>query len=139
MKEKTKILVTGGTGYIGSHTAVELINAGYDVVIIDNLSNSNREVLDGIEAIRILVQREGSFEELDRVLQIDLKRGFDAISTLDEAGQITRCYLRPEEKDWNGYAEFVMFSYGTRETVLLDIYGTFDVHSISRLTAIRPN
>lgn len=51
MKEKTKILVTGGTGYIGSHTAVELINAGYEVVIIDNLSNSNREVLDGIEAI----------------------------------------------------------------------------------------
>ncbi|MGM9862518.1 MAG: UDP-glucose 4-epimerase GalE, partial [Muribaculaceae bacterium] len=43
--------VTGGTGYIGSHTTVELINAGYDVVIIDNLSNSNREVLDGIEAI----------------------------------------------------------------------------------------
>jgi len=51
MNQKTRILVTGGTGYIGSHTAVELINAGYDVVIIDNLSNSNREVLDGIEAI----------------------------------------------------------------------------------------
>ena len=49
--DKTRILVTGGTGYIGSHTAVELINAGYSVVIIDNLSNSNREVLDGIEAI----------------------------------------------------------------------------------------
>ncbi len=49
--EKTRILVTGGTGYIGSHTTVELINAGYDVVIIDNLSNSNPEVLDGIEAI----------------------------------------------------------------------------------------
>lgn len=48
---RERILVTGGTGYIGSHTAVELINAGYDVVIIDNLSNSNREVLDGIEAI----------------------------------------------------------------------------------------
>lgn len=46
-----KILVTGGTGYIGSHTTVELINAGYDVVIIDNLSNSNIGVLDGIEAI----------------------------------------------------------------------------------------
>ena len=46
-----KILVTGGTGYIGSHTAVELIEAGYEVVIIDNLSNSNIEVLDGIEAI----------------------------------------------------------------------------------------
>ncbi len=46
-----KILVTGGTGYIGSHTAVELQQAGYEVVIIDNLSNSNIGVLDGIEAI----------------------------------------------------------------------------------------
>ncbi|MBF6598312.1 MAG: UDP-glucose 4-epimerase GalE [Fermentimonas sp.] len=43
-----KILVTGGTGYIGSHTVVELQQAGYEVVIIDNLSNSNEEVLDGI-------------------------------------------------------------------------------------------
>lgn len=48
---KTKILVTGGTGYIGSHTVVELQNAGYEVVIIDNLSNSNANVIDGIEAI----------------------------------------------------------------------------------------
>ena len=48
---KGKILVTGGTGYIGSHTVVELQNAGYEVVIIDNLSNSNIEVLDGIEKI----------------------------------------------------------------------------------------
>lgn len=48
---KEKILVTGGTGYIGSHTTVQLQEAGYEVVIIDNLSNSNREVLDGIEAI----------------------------------------------------------------------------------------
>lgn len=48
---KDTILVTGGTGYIGSHTVVELIEAGYDVVIVDNLSNSNAAVLDGIEAI----------------------------------------------------------------------------------------
>ena len=48
---KGKILVTGGTGYIGSHTSVELQNAGYEVVIIDNLSNSNIGVLDGIEKI----------------------------------------------------------------------------------------
>ena len=48
---KGKILVTGGTGYIGSHTVVELQAAGYDVVIIDNLSNSNKDVLDGIEKI----------------------------------------------------------------------------------------
>ncbi len=46
-----QILVTGGTGYIGSHTVVELQNAGYEVIIVDNLSNSSLEVLDGIEKI----------------------------------------------------------------------------------------
>jgi UDP-glucose 4-epimerase len=46
-----KILVTGGTGYIGSHTVVELQESGYDVVIVDNLSNSKIEVLDNIEKI----------------------------------------------------------------------------------------
>lgn len=46
-----KILVTGGTGYIGSHTSIELINSGYEVVIIDNLFNSNVGVLDKIEEI----------------------------------------------------------------------------------------
>ncbi|MCH5216188.1 MAG: UDP-glucose 4-epimerase GalE [Muribaculaceae bacterium] len=48
---KGKILVTGGTGYIGSHTVVELLSVGYDVVIIDNLSNSDISVLDGIQKI----------------------------------------------------------------------------------------
>ena len=48
---KNRILVTGGTGYIGSHTVVELINAGYEPLIIDNLSNSNIGVLDGIKKI----------------------------------------------------------------------------------------
>ena len=48
---KQTILVTGGTGFIGSHTTVELINAGYKVVIVDNLSNSNANVVDGIEEI----------------------------------------------------------------------------------------
>jgi len=46
-----RILVTGGLGYIGSHTVVELMEAGYDVYVVDNLSNSNIEVLNGIEAI----------------------------------------------------------------------------------------
>lgn len=47
----SKILVTGGTGYIGSHTVVELYNAGYTPVIVDNLSNSNIKILDQIEKI----------------------------------------------------------------------------------------
>ena len=48
---KKAILVTGGTGYIGSHTTVELIQSGYEVVIVDNLSNSQADVVDGIEKI----------------------------------------------------------------------------------------
>jgi len=59
---KAKILVTGGTGYIGSHTAVELQNAGYEVVIVDNLSNSNADVVDGIERITGI---RPAFEQLD--------------------------------------------------------------------------
>jgi UDP-glucose 4-epimerase len=64
MKEKNRelILVTGGTGYIGSHTTVELMEAGHDVLVIDNFSNSRIEVLDGIEKI---AGRRPSFEKLD--------------------------------------------------------------------------
>ncbi len=57
-----KILVTGGTGYIGSHTAVELIEAGYKIIIADNLSNSKIEVLDGIEKI---TGTKPEFEKID--------------------------------------------------------------------------
>src|ERR1700760_4995477 len=46
-----KILVTGGLGYIGSHTVVELINAGYEPVSVDDLSNSNPKILDQVEKI----------------------------------------------------------------------------------------
>lgn len=46
-----KILVTGGAGYIGSHTCVELLNSNYDVVVVDNLYNSCREALKRVEKI----------------------------------------------------------------------------------------
>lgn len=59
---KGKILVTGGAGYIGSHTAVELQNAGYEVVIIDNLSNSTADSIDGIEQI---TGKRPVFEKVD--------------------------------------------------------------------------
>ena len=57
-----KILVTGGLGFIGSHTVVELQNEGFEVVIIDNLSNSSIEVLDGIEKI---TGKKPIFEKMD--------------------------------------------------------------------------
>ncbi|WP_437397321.1 UDP-glucose 4-epimerase GalE [Flagellimonas lutimaris] len=57
-----KILVTGGLGFIGSHTVVELQNEGFEVVVVDNLSNSSIDVLDGIEAI---TGKKPIFEEFD--------------------------------------------------------------------------
>ena len=57
-----KILVTGGLGFIGSHTVVELQNQGFEVVIVDNLSNSSEEVLKGITAI---TNKTPLFEKLD--------------------------------------------------------------------------
>jgi len=56
------ILITGGTGYIGSHTVVELINAGFEVIIVDNFSNSERVVLDRVEKI---TNKKIAFEEMD--------------------------------------------------------------------------
>lgn len=57
-----KILVTGGTGYIGSHTVCELLNNDYEVVVVDNLCNSKKEV---IESIKEITNKELSFYEID--------------------------------------------------------------------------
>ncbi len=71
---KERILVTGGTGYIGSHTVVELQNNGYEVVIVDNLSNSRADVVDSIEKISGI---RPAFEEVDC---LDYE-GMDAVFT----------------------------------------------------------
>jgi UDP-glucose 4-epimerase len=69
-----KVLVTGGAGYIGSHTCVELLNAGNDVVVVDNLSNSHRESLRRVERISgraplLEVVDVRDTEALDRIFQ----------------------------------------------------------------------
>ena len=68
------ILVTGGAGYIGSHTCVELLNAGYDVVIIDNLYNSNQKAVDRIEEI---TGKKVQFYLDDMMDRAAVKRVFD--------------------------------------------------------------
>ncbi len=69
-----KVLVTGGAGFIGSHTCVELIEAGYDVVIVDNLYNSCREAVSRIEKI---VGRQVTFYETDLLDREALDKIFD--------------------------------------------------------------
>ncbi|TKC91758.1 UDP-glucose 4-epimerase GalE [Trinickia terrae] len=75
MADKGTILVTGGAGYIGSHTAVELLASGYDVVVIDNLVNSNREAVRRVEQI---AGKPVAFHEADVRDEAALARIFDA-------------------------------------------------------------
>ena len=76
-----KVLVTGGTGFIGSHTVVELLNAGYDVVIADNLYNSKALVVDRIETITGKRPALYEIDVQDRAALTDLfdKEGIDAV------------------------------------------------------------
>ena len=69
------VLVTGGAGYIGSHTCVELLNAGHDIVIVDNFVNSKPEALD---AIRTITGRDFAFVEADMRDREAMTRVFDA-------------------------------------------------------------
>lgn len=77
---KKTILVTGGTGFIGSHTTVELQEAGYDVVIVDNLSNSNENVIDGIEKITGI---RPAFEKVDCLDKDSLDKVFKKYSPIE--------------------------------------------------------
>ncbi|MEO6693995.1 MAG: NAD-dependent epimerase/dehydratase family protein, partial [Ignavibacteria bacterium] len=74
-----KILVTGGTGYIGSHTIVELQNEGYEVLLIDNLSNSTADVVDSVEQI---CGKKPLFEKIDLCNLNELKKYFDKNSDI---------------------------------------------------------
>ena len=76
----SRILVTGGTGYIGSHTAVELMQQGYDVTIVDNLSNSSIDVLDGITEI---VGRKPEFANVDCGNFMDLDQVFKQYTDIE--------------------------------------------------------
>src|SRR5688572_32887093 len=75
------VLVTGGAGYIGSHAVVELMAAGHDVHVIDNLANSKRTVLDRIE--RIVGRRPGfdavDVRDRDGLRRVFAARAFDAV------------------------------------------------------------
>ncbi len=70
---KAKILVTGGCGFIGSHTVVELMEQGYEVIIVDNLSNSSIEVLDGIKGI---VGKAPEFYNVDCLDYVSMEKLF---------------------------------------------------------------
>lgn len=96
-----KILVTGGAGYIGSHTCVELLNAGHQVVVLDNLSNSSEESLNRVQALtgKTLDFIQGDIrraEDLDQVFntyQIDAVIHFAGLKAVGESQQIPLTYF----------------------------------------------
>ncbi len=73
-----KVLVTGGLGFIGSHTVVELQNEGFEVVIIDNLSNSSEDVLKGIVAI---TGKTPIFEKMDLREKAAVQKAMESVSS----------------------------------------------------------
>ncbi|WP_455597620.1 SDR family NAD(P)-dependent oxidoreductase, partial [Acinetobacter pecorum] len=96
-----KILVTGGAGYIGSHTCVELLNAGHDVIVLDNLCNSSAESLNRVEKLtqKSLTFVEGDIRDsqlLDQVFQqnsIDAVIHFAGLKAVGESQQIPLDYF----------------------------------------------
>ena len=97
-----KILVTGGCGYIGSHTCVELLNSGYDVVIVDNLSNSKEDVIEKIETItgkKVKFYKEDvcNYEALNRIFdneKIDAVIHFAGFKAVGESVSKPLMYYR---------------------------------------------
>ena len=76
-----RILLTGGAGFIGSHTAVEMVQSGHDVVIFDNFSNSDASVLDRLEKILgyRLPFEEGDIRDYDRLKEVLSRHQIEAV------------------------------------------------------------
>ena len=69
-----KVLVTGGAGFIGSHTCVELLNDGFEIVVLDNFSNSN---MKSIENIKKITGKDFKFYEVDYLEREKLEKIFE--------------------------------------------------------------
>ena len=145
---KGKILVTGGTGYIGSHTVVELQAAGYEVVIIDNLSNSNKEVLDGIEKISGIrpVFVEADCTDMAALTKLfDENPGINGIINFEASKAVGESVQKPLLYYRNNLVTLVnllelMPKYGTKGIVFSSsctVYGEPDVNPVDETAPIK--
>lgn len=148
MNKKETILVTGGTGYIGSHTVVELIEKGYNVVIIDNLSNSHAEVLDSIEQIcgvrpafaPIDLNNKNAVTEFLRIHPVNAIIHFAAFKAVGESVE------KPLEYYRNNLVSLINLIEICRETGIrhfvfsssCSVYGEPDYLPIDEFAAVKP-
>lgn len=136
-----KILVTGGTGYIGSHTCVELLNNGYEVVVLDNFSNSKIDVLDKINKItgKSVKFYEGNMIDRDILEKIFTENDIDAVIDFAAYKAVGESVKKPVEYYTNNVSTVlvlldVMNKYNCKNIVFSSsatVYGTPDVVPIT--------
>lgn len=148
MENKKAVLVSGGAGYIGTHTSVELINAGYDVVIIDNLSNSEMDAVDGV---RKITGKDVEFEIVDTcdksALRVIFERyKFDSVIHFAAFKAVGESMTEPLKYYQNNLVSFMnivemMKEYG-RPNILFSssatVYGDAEVLPVTEQTPRQP-
>jgi len=146
---KKKILLTGGLGFIGSHTAVELINKGFEVIIVDNLSNTTIEPLDGIESITSCrpIFEQVDLSKYDQVQSLFEKHtSFDGIIHFAAFKAVGESYNSPLKYYLNNLTSLSLL---LEKCIELDInnlifsssctvYGEADVLPINEKSSIKP-
>ena len=141
-----KILVTGGIGYIGSHTSVELLNAGYDIVIIDNLSNSKIEVVDKIKQItgknfKFYNEDVRNEKELDKIFKeenIDAVIHFAGLKAVGESVEKPILYYQNNLESTLTLCK-VMNKYNVKKLVFSSsatVYGSQDILPIKETASL---
>ena len=141
-------MVTGGAGYIGSHTAVELINAGYEVIIVDNLSNSDRSSLEGIRGITGVEPKfiEADCCDKEAMRRVFEENDFDSVIHFAAYKAVGESVAEPAKYYRNNLDSFLtvlelMREFG-RKNVLFSssatVYGDADVLPVTERTPRKP-
>lgn len=142
------VLISGGTGYIGSHTTVELLNAGYEAVVIDNLYNSERDIVDRVEEI---TGKKVTFEQVDTcdinaLRRIFEKYDFDSVIHFAAYKAVGESLEKPLEYYQNNMVSFMnivqlMRDFG-RHNILFSssatVYGNAEVLPVTEETPRQP-
>ncbi len=136
-----KVLITGGAGYIGSHTALELLNTGYEVVVYDNLSNSSEESLKRVEELtgKTVKFYEGDVLDAAKLTEMFEAEGIDAVihcAALKAVGESVRKPLEYYRNNINGTLTLmdVMRNVGVKNIVFSSsatVYGSPEVMPIT--------
>ncbi len=146
---KQKILVTGGTGFIGSHTVVELQQNGYQVVIVDNLSNSSISVLDNIEKITGIKPEFEQFDLADRKLTQEFMRrhsNLDGVIHFAAYKAVGESMQKPLDYYHNNVGSLINLLEGMKENMIRNmvfsssctVYGQPDVLPVTEKAPIKP-